>query len=295
MRYLIEHRTTLVFPTAVREHQCELRLAPRDNGDQRRLSYTITVSPDVELRESVDCFGNLVHRFSLLPQHDALDVQMAAEVETRLANPFDYMPLPPPLERAWVDRRIRDDLSLYDFVLHRSASVPDTSALKSVAPPAYDADRSLLDNAQVAMSWIHDAIDYVPGATEVHDPLSEIVARGAGVCQDFAHLMIAIVRSWGFAARYVMGFVDAGTIPELAAGAEATHAWAELLIPGAGWRGFDATARLVANDAYVAVAVGRDSRDAAPIRGTFKGDDGGAAPEVSVRVLRQEAEEQAAQ
>jgi transglutaminase-like putative cysteine protease len=295
LRYLIEHETTLTFPTAVREHQCELRLAPRDNGLQRRLAAEVTVRPEVELRESEDCFGNLVHRFSLLPQHDTLHVGLRAEVETLLTNPFDYMPLPPPLERAWVERRILEDLSLYDFVLHRSASIPDVAALGGLTPPAYEADNSLLENVQVAMGWIHESIEYVPGATEVHAALTELAANRAGVCQDFAHLLIAIVRSWGFAARYVMGFAESGTIGTEAAANEATHAWAEVLIPGAGWRGFDATARLVVNDTYVVVAIGRDSRDAAPLRGTFKGDDGGASPEVTVRVLRQEAEEQAAQ
>jgi len=295
LRYLIEHYTTLTFPTAVREHQCELRLAPRENDVQRRLAYEVIVRPEVALRASTDCFGNLVHRFSLLPQHDTLCVGIRAEVETLLANPFDYMPLPPPLERAWIERRIREDLSLYDFVLHRSASVPEIGLLVGVAPPAYDTERSLLENAQVAMAWIHETIEYVPGATEVHSALTELLERRAGVCQDFAHLLIAIVRSWGFAARYVMGFAEAGTIGEEAAASEATHAWAEVLIPGAGWRGFDATACLVTNDTFVTVAIGRDSRDAAPLRGTFKGDDAGAPPEVSVRVLRQEAEEQAAQ
>ena len=295
MRYLIEHQTRLVFPTAVREHQCELRLAPRDNDVQRRLACAVSVCPEVELRESSDCFGNLVHRFSLLSQHDSLSVELRAQVETSLENPFDYMPLPPPLERTWIERRIREDLSLYDFVLHRSDSVPELASLAGLSAPGYDAERPLLENVQLAMEWINDAIEYVPGATEVHGALSELVERRAGVCQDFAHLLIAIVRSWGFAARYVMGFAEAATIGEEAAAAEATHAWAEVMIPGAGWRGFDATARLVVNDTYVAVAVGRDSRDAAPLRGTFKGDDAGTPPEVSVRVLRQEAEAQAAQ
>ena len=295
MRYLIDHRTTLAFPTPVREHQCELRLAPRDDAAQTRVACSVAVRPEVELREGIDCFGNVVHRFSVLPQHDTLHVSLEAEVETRLADPFDYMPLPPPLERAWIERRIRDDLALYDFVLHRSPSVPDLSALPGFTPPAYDPERPLLENVQVVMAWVNENLEYVPGATEVHAALSELAEQRAGVCQDFAHLMIAIVRSWGFAARYVMGFAEAGSIGEEAAASEATHAWAEVLVPGAGWRGFDATARLVANDTYVAVAVGRDSRDAAPLRGTFKGDAAGAPPEVSVRVLRRAAEEQAAQ
>jgi transglutaminase-like putative cysteine protease len=120
--------------------------------------------------------------------------------------------------------------------------------------------------------------------------LASFAEQRAGVCQDFAHLLVALVRSWGFAARYVMGYVEGSTMPEEAPREQATHAWAEVLIPGAGWRGFDATSGLVANDCYVPVAVGRDSRDAAPVRGTFKGDEASASPQVSVRVQRAEQE-----
>jgi len=102
------------------------------------------------------------------------------------------------------------------------------------------------------------------------------------------------VRGWGFAARYVMGYVEAGALRDGVDDAQATHAWAEVLIPGAGWRGFDATSGLVANEAYIPVAVGRDSRDAAPVRGTFKGADGGGAPRVAVRVARRDPGEDAA-
>ena len=86
----------------------------------------------------------------------------------------------------------------------------------------------------------------------------DVVKQGKGVCQDFAHLLISLVRSWGLPARYVMGYAEDGV---------SSHAWAEVLIPGAGWRGFDATNRLVANDHYVRVAVGRDYLDAALQRG----------------------------
>ena len=110
----------------------------------------------------------------------------------------------------------------------------------------------------------------------------------AGVCQDFAHLLVAIVRGWGVPARYVMGYValDAATRPEPPEGA--THAWAEVLVPGAGWRGFDAVHQLVANDRYIAVALGRDYKDAAPQRGTFQGEHPGTPPEVHVQLSAQQ-------
>lgn len=287
MRYLIEHETLLEFPKPVREHQCELRLAPREDAGQVRLSCEIEIEPATSLATHFDCFGNLVHRFSLLVPHDRVLVHVRTEVETALANPFDYAPLDPSEERAWIARQLDETPSLHDFVLHRSEAVPDAAtALADVAPPVYAADRTLLQNVQAAMAWSATTFRYAPGTTEVHGALAEFAEQRAGVCQDFAHLTVTLVRSWGFAARYVMGYVDAGVIGSEEAPVQATHAWAEVLIPGAGWRGFDATVGMVTNDAYVPVAVGRDSRDAAPLRGTFKGDATGPPPRVAVRVSR---------
>jgi len=293
VRLLIEHETRLAFPVPVREHQCELRLAPRDDDTQRRLSCRIEVEPPAELRSHSDCFGNEVHRFSLLAPHDRLVARVTSEVETSLENPFSYTPLTPGAERAWLERRLRDEPRLLDFVLHRSDAVPELAAeLAGIAVPAYRSDQPLLDNVQTVMRWAAECFRWDLSTTTVHAALADFAEHRAGVCQDFAHLLVAWVRSAGFAARYVMGYVEGNTVPEEAQGEEATHAWAEVLIPGAGWRGFDATAGLVVNDSYVPVAVGRDSHDAAPLRGTFKGDDGGLPPHVAVRVARVAEEQQ---
>ena len=136
------------------------------------------------------------------------------------------------------------------------------------------------------MAWVAARLAYEPGSSEVHTPLTAVMARGAGVCQDFAHLLVSLVRSWDVPARYVMGYVDLGAGAEVAT-SQATHAWAEVLIPGAGWRGFDAVHGLVADETYVKVAVGRDYWDAAPQRGTFQGPHGGETPEVTLAVVRQ--------
>ena len=291
MRLLIEHETRLEFPQPVREHQCELRLAPRDDGTQRRLSCAIEIEPGAELRSHLDCFGNLVHRFTLLAPHERLVARVRSEVETSLENPFSYAPLAPAAERGWLAEKLRAEPRLLDFALHRSEAVPELgAALGDLAVPRYAHEQPLLDNVQAAMRWAQESFRWDPSTTEVHAALASFAEQRAGVCQDFAHLLVALVRSWGFAARYVMGYVEGNTVPEEAQQEQATHAWAEVLIPGAGWRGFDATSGLVANDCYVPVAVGRDSRDAAPVRGTFKGDEGGASPQVSVRVQRAEQE-----
>src|SRR5262249_52445490 len=136
--------------------------------------------------------------------------------------------------------------------------------------PAYNSRTNLLQGIQKAMEWLGRNFTYLPGTTSVHAPFREILEKRAGVCQDFAHLLIAIVRSWGFPARYVMGYQS---LPPEAAQqvVPSTHAWTEVLMPGRGWLGFDASQQLLANQAYIPVAVGCDSRDAAPQRGCFKG------------------------
>jgi transglutaminase-like putative cysteine protease len=287
VRYLIEHESALRFPEPVREHHCELRLAPHDGAAVALRRCEIAVEPEAPLREHVDCFGNRVHRFDLMAPHSEVRVRLRAELETLLENPFDYAPLPPAAERAFVERRLREEPTLHDFVLHRSPSVPALEALSELRPPKRSPTDSLIDDVQRLMAWAAAEFAYEPGATDVHAPLSHLLEARAGVCQDFAHLIVAVVRGWGFPARYVAGYLDPGA-DAVQEGTETTHAWAEVLIPGGGWRGFDATHGLVANALYVPVAVGRDSCDAAPLRGTFKGAESGDAPAVRLRVARQE-------
>ena len=290
MRYVIDHETRLTFAEPVREHQCELRLAPSDSSTQRVHAATIEVEPPAELDRYVDYFGNQVHHFSISSSHARLVTRLHTEVETLLSNPFDYPLVPPQRERDWIADTLKAQPRLWDYALSFSPVTPDLNrvALPGLEVPAHSPARRIVDSVIAATEWISDTLEYKPGATRVHSTLEEVWKARAGVCQDFAHLLIAVVRSWGVPARYVMGYQD----PECAEddAVIAPHAWAEVLIPGAGWRGFDPTARLVANDGYIVVAVGRDSLDAAPQRGSFKGEDSTEGPEVTLRIARQQQE-----
>jgi transglutaminase-like putative cysteine protease len=290
VRYLIEHETLLRFRQPVHEHQIELRLAPREDSSQKVEFLQIDVEPRAELHSYLDSFGNRVHAFSILSPHLSLATRLNARVETLLKNPFDFLSLPSSEEKPWIERRLKEEPRLWDFILHRSPYTPDLVLLDPVINlPRYDPSRNLVDCLREAMESIHSLLRYESGVTQVHSPLQEVLSARAGVCQDFAHLLIAVVRSWGFPARYVVGYQDPGEASEEEARLpQATHAWAEVLIPGTGWRGFDATHRLLINDHYVSVAVGRDSLDAAPQRGSFKGPDDGKIPEVQLKVARQQ-------
>ena len=291
MRYVIDHATRLGFAQPVREHQCELRLVPSSSSAQRVHAATIVVEPAAELDSYVDYFGNQVHHFGIASAHAQLVTRLHAEVETLLSNPFDFPLVPPHRERDWIADTLKAQPRLWDYVLAYSPVTPDLTRveLPELAVPTHSAARHVIDSVIAATEWIGTTLTYQPGATRVHSTLAEVWKKRAGVCQDFAHLLIAVVRSWGVPARYAMGYQD----PECAEDetqAAAPHAWAEVLIPGAGWRGFDPTARLVANDSYIVVAVGRDSLDAAPQRGSFKGEDADEPPEVTLQIARQQQE-----
>lgn len=283
MRYRIDHVTRFDLASPVWEHQCELRLTPRDDEHQRVENVELSVDPPAKLGTYVDSFGNRVHTLSLIDPHQHLEARMLATVETVLANPFDFTPLRPQDEGAWMKQALRDQPRLWDYVFAgetaRSTATEVDAAELSL--PTHSSDRTLLASVQTAMGWIGENFEYRSGVTHVHSPLSDVLRARAGVCQDFAHLLILIVRSWGFPARYVMGYLDPAGDP-----AGSPHAWAEVLIPGAGWRGFDATHNLVVNDAYVALNVGRDYADAAPLRGSFKGEAPTTPPEVALAIDR---------
>jgi transglutaminase-like putative cysteine protease len=289
MRYLIEHETILEYPHSVREHHIELRLAPRSDGHQRVISCSIETEPAAELASYTDYFGNRVDYFCVIQPHNRLVTRLRSEVETLKENPFNFESISPVEEQEWLLKAIRKSPPLNDFVLHRSLLIPSAMKLAEVverAFPKHNKELPMLDSLLELQAWVPTVLEYRSGTTEVHGSLTAAVSQGSGVCQDFAHLFITIARSWGIPARYVMGYLDPGISKD--GETLATHAWAEALVPGAGWIGFDVTHNLLANDHYVAVAVGRDSYDAAPQRGSFKGEYSGEQPSVTVTMQEQQ-------
>jgi len=288
MRFRIEHSTTLFFNQPVSEQAGELRFLPRQESYQKVLSFQLRLEPEAELFHYRDAFGNHVQHFALLAPHDRLQIHFNAEVENHLENPFNYLPPGPAEERRHIQAMLLQNPRLNDFVLSVSETVPSLkSAAFGIDWPRYDPDKDLLQCVQEAMAWLGKEFQYIPGTTSVHAPFQDVLQNKAGVCQDFSHLLIAIVRSWGFPARYVMGYqyLPPGKDSELN---PATHAWTEVFLPGLGWQGFDVTQQLLANHTYIPVAVGRDSHDAAPQRGCYKGSAVGQEPEIELRVLGQQ-------
>jgi transglutaminase-like putative cysteine protease len=273
VNYDIAHALRLTFAAPVWEHHCELRLAPQANAHQIVRSLDIGVEPSSEVLQHRDGFGNPVHALSLIAPHDSLLVRVRASVETRLGNPFDFPIVAPQAERSWLDDALRAQPRLWSYLLHRSPATPELAQLDAGALrwPERDAQRPLLEALQGMLAWLEEHFEYVPGFTAVAPALEPAVKERRASCQDLAHLLISLARAWGAPARYVMGYHDPGYVE---ADEHTLHAWAEVLVPGAGWRGLDPSTHLVTNDTYVVVAVGRDAHDCPPIRSHFKGGDG---------------------
>jgi transglutaminase-like putative cysteine protease len=292
---LIEHETRLDFQAPVQEHHCEMRVMPRESVDQRVIAHEMDIDPPAALRTYQDAFGNTVVYFNIITPHRYLITRVRSEVETLLENPFNYQMMSSADETKWYADQIKLQPELQQYILHQSPATPALDSLDwgELKPPKRDLTQSIQSSLLAAVRWVHETLRYQPGSTQTHTPLCDSLKARTGVCADFAHMMITIVRSWHIPARYVMGYMRASVEGyDDSRDEEATHAWAEILIPGAGWRGFDPTNKLITNHLYIPVAVGRDYLDAAPQRGTFKGSAAQETPKVRV-ILQEQTPQQA--
>ncbi len=287
----IRHLTQYHYAEPVRASVMELWAQPQKSPRQRVISFELEVEPAAQLFSYVDAFGNAVYHFDVPQPHDRLAIESRAAVETE-APP----PLPDRLDLGEWDR-LRSAFvqgECFDF-LHPHGFVEQTPALAAfVAKHNLDSLRTLdpLTAVQALSRAVYEAFDYQPGVTEADSPIDHALEAGRGVCQDFAHVMIAICRSWGVPARYVSGYLFTNRAEGDRSDPDATHAWVEVFLPSLRWVGFDPTNNIVAGERHVIVAVGRDYGDVPPSRGVFKGDaESELMVAVSVRRARAAAAE----
>jgi transglutaminase-like putative cysteine protease len=270
----------------VHSHQL-LHLVPRPAPYQQCLEHTIDISPAAYRRkEEIDAFGNPVTRVELEHPHRRLEVKTDMEVEIysrpsiaatdtmpwdRLATRFNYTGRSP----------ARDDLEAVRF-RSESPYVRVKTMFTDYAEDCFPAKRPILACAQALMTKLHTELMYAPGATTIATPVTEVLEIRRGVCQDFAHLMIACLRSRGLAARYVSGYVRS------LVGSAASHAWVAVYAPPFGWLELDPTNDTMVGTDHIAVAWGRDFGDVSPLRGIILGG-GSHRLSVDVRVERLDA------
>jgi transglutaminase-like putative cysteine protease len=289
MRYRVAHTTTYEYSEAVSICHNEARLVPRATPQQRPGPTHFAIEPSAAaLSEERDYFGNVVHFFALEEAHLCFSVTASSEVEV---YPYEQPVLA--LSPAWeaVRDAVRldaspDGLRALEFTLE-SPYVRFGDALFEYAAPSFSARRPLLEAVFDLTRRIHADFSYEPGSTTVATPLDEVLEMRRGVCQDFAHLELGMLRMLGLPARYVSGYIHnappAGQ-PRLQ-GADATHAWLSVYCPGFGYVDFDPTNGAIPKDEHITLAWGRDFSDTSPLRGVILGG-GDHRVRVGVDVVR---------
>jgi transglutaminase-like putative cysteine protease len=271
--YRVIHRTEYEYEDDVTFSYGQLHLLPRDLGCQRCLRAKITIDPaPAVLHERLDYFGNRVSYFEVQESHRKLHVTATSTVEVgERATGISLLG-----NRPWEEARdaaadrTADQVDAADFVLE-SPRVPNLARYRSFAEESFVPGRPLLEAISSLSHRIYSEFEYVPGSTSVTTPLAEAFRKRKGVCQDFAHLGIACLRSLGLPARYVSGYLetDAPSGKPKLTGVDGSHAWLSVLIPEAGWLDVDPTNDQFAGDRYVVTAYGRDYSDVPPLNGVI--------------------------
>ena len=277
MFYSIRHVTRFRYSSPVRESVMELRMQPRSEGPQSLRSFQITTNPRAQLYAYTDHFGNAVYHFNVLREHEELRIEAQAVVE------LAAMPALP--EQADALEWVRyNNYNLSDEqcdLLEQATFAIITPALREfiAAHGLEKPDGDPLTALRHLMKTIHGAFEYTPGVTDAQSAIDVALKQKRGVCQDFAHIMIAIARMWGIPARYASGYLYHRGSRQDRSADNATHAWIEAYLPSLGWIGLDPTNDIVASERHIRAAVGRDYADVPPTRGTYKG---GAESELAI-------------
>ncbi len=274
MIYSISHRTTFSYEWPVALSQHFLHLAPRPCPQQTAHHHSLIVEPPPTLtREDIDFFGNPTAYLSVEEPHNRLTIVSSSRVDVTPKKPP-----PPESTMAW-DQMMQalsqqtdaETLDAYQFTFD-SPFTPSNNAY-GYAEPSFPPGRPILEGAIELMSRIHGEFEYKGGVTDIYTPVDRVLADRRGVCQDFAHLQIACLRALGLPARYVSGYLR--THPpegqERKIGADASHAWLAVWVPGHGWIDLDPTNNMIPGDEHITVAWGRDYGDVSPINGIVLG------------------------
>ena len=278
--YEIEHVSRYAYTAPARHSVMRLCLEPRGDGGQRLLQFEIETDPAAACNPETDAFGNVRRLLNLPRQHSALTITAACTVEVA-----PKAPLPESLGTdAWAAIRAGcDSFTDWDFTRPSALTTPSPALSAFTRRLDIRPGRDPLESLRRLSDTLHHSFTYSPGSTSVISPIDHILETGCGVCQDYAHVMIAIARSWGIPTRYVSGYFQVTGADGEQAPATSTHAWVECRLPGLGWIGFDPTNRTIADQRYVRVAVGRDYQDVSPTRGVFRGG-GQSRLDVEVRM-----------
>ena len=289
--YRVRHQTVYEYSSDVADSYSIVYLLPRPTATQEVIESSVVTSPLAdEYDERSDVFGNRVVQLGLHRPHDRFEVTSLSEVVVRT-------PSIPGAGQPWEQARAACGALAGEQAIEVGPMLAPTglmstgigaAALEDLTAGAFEPGRPVVEALRVLCHEIFSSFTFDPAATDVTTPLDDVLAHRGGVCQDFAHLAIAACRSRGLPARYVSGYIETDP-PEGEArtiGADASHAWLSVWVPGLGWIDFDPTNDQLPPSRHVTVAWGRDYGDVAPVRGVVIGPSATQSMTVSVDVTR---------
>jgi transglutaminase-like putative cysteine protease len=277
MAYSVRHITNFCYAPAVRESVMEVRMQPRTDFRQRCLSFSLSIEPRANMMVYRDFYGNTVHNFDVPERHQSIEITAQAIVDVLPMRELDSSAV-----EDWeeLDRRVAQT-DYWEMMVPSHFATP-TPLLENLAQELDLRRRgNPLELLRELNSRLYEKFDYAPNTTEVDSPIDDALQSRRGVCQDFAHIMITLVRQLKIPCRYVSGYLFHEDKSMDRSPAGATHAWVEAYLGELGWVAFDPTNNLEGCDRHVRVALGRDYADVPPTRGIYKGE---AESELSVLV-----------
>lgn len=292
MIFNVTHITTYKYNAPVSYCHNIATLRPRESKGQELLDYKIKVSPEPsEISERIDFFGNYITRFSIQTEHTTLKVTTKSTIQRDYAQ-FHESFHSPACQSVTMNHAVAalrgmhpEILEAKQFLLESIFIRKTDKAIKEYAEISFKGDRSVFQAAYELMQRIYTDFDFDAEFSTVSTPIEEVMREKKGVCQDFAQIAIACIRSVGLPAKYVSGYIE--TVPppgkEKLIGADASHAWFAIFIPGFGWVDFDPTNNMIPKDQHIVVGWGRDYYDVPPLKGVVYGS-GTSKLEVSVDI-----------
>ncbi len=278
MRYRVVHVTKYKYSSEVSLSHNQTRLSPRTLAYQSVSSLQLTVVPVPTLQRTwVDTFGNRTQFFSIEHSHREMEVRAESVIERRAPSfpnlqgyAWETIASKTSLPRTQADR----EASQFTF---DSLYVSSFEEARAYVKPSFIAGRSIIEATADLTARIFKEFEYDPQATQISTPINEVLNLRRGVCQDFAHLQIACLRSLGLPARYVSGYLLTHAPPGKVKliGSDASHAWISVYVGDGNWLDFDPTNNVRPNEEHITIGWGRDYSDVSPIQGVLIGGGGG--------------------
>lgn len=262
--FRIQHITTYTYDRLIQESFNEIKIFPIESAEQETLQQELSITGNPEVNYFYDYWNNKAASFNLFPPHKELTIDSRVTVRTTRGSDLDINFISV-FDEMW--NEVNGNLKLVE--LSRADMIRSQSKIQEITQRVYSPDHSVAITIKNCCEYIFKNFNYIKGITTVETTVDEILEKNAGVCQDFAHVMLQVLRTLNIPSRYVSGYICPNKTGMRGEGA--THAWVEAWIPRHGWAGIDPTNNVWVTNTHVKLATGRNFSDCSPVKGSFRG------------------------